>query len=120
MSTKRRRAIENDIMSDEDAFLRAIAAGPGDAAPRLVYADWLEEHGDPRAEYLRVIYNAANPKELGTNPRFQELRRSLDPEWIMRLEWPGFSIHQPPYKIIRRMADGALTHVLEATRLPQS
>ncbi len=37
-------------MSDEAAFLAAIAAAPADALPRLVYADWLEERGDNRAE----------------------------------------------------------------------
>src|SRR4051794_13124382 len=40
-------------MDDED-FLWAIAENPDDAGPRLVYADWLEERGDPRSEYLRV------------------------------------------------------------------
>jgi uncharacterized protein (TIGR02996 family) len=39
-------------MGDE-AFLRAILAAPEDDAPRLVYADWLEERGDVRAELLR-------------------------------------------------------------------
>ena len=37
----------------EEALLRAIADSPYDAAPRLVYADWLEECGDPRAEEVR-------------------------------------------------------------------
>ena len=38
-----------------DAFMRAIRAAPDDDAPRLVYADWLEENGDPmRAEFIRV------------------------------------------------------------------
>lgn len=32
-------------MSDEADFIRAIVAAPDDAAPRLVYADWLEERG---------------------------------------------------------------------------
>jgi len=42
-------------MSDRDAFLAAIAAAPEDDAPRLVYADWLEENGDPEhAEFIRV------------------------------------------------------------------
>lgn len=36
--------------SDEQAFLNAIAADPEDSAPRLIFADWLDEHGDPRAE----------------------------------------------------------------------
>ena len=36
-------------------FLRAICEQPADDAPRLIYADWLEEHGDPdRAEFIRL------------------------------------------------------------------
>ena len=42
-------------MSDNEAFVRAIAEHPDDDAPRLVYADWLEEHGQPeRAEFIRA------------------------------------------------------------------
>ena len=39
----------------EAAFLRDVADHPADDAPRLVYADWLEENGQPeRAEFIRV------------------------------------------------------------------
>jgi uncharacterized protein (TIGR02996 family) len=39
----------------ETAFLRTILASPEDDAPRLVYADWLDENGDPdRAEFIRL------------------------------------------------------------------
>jgi carbon storage regulator len=38
----------------EEAFLGAITAGPDDEATRLVYADWLEERGDPLGEFLRI------------------------------------------------------------------
>jgi uncharacterized protein (TIGR02996 family) len=49
-------------MNDEDAFIRAIQAAPNDAAPNLVYADWLEEQGQPlRAEYLRLMVEVAKP-----------------------------------------------------------
>jgi uncharacterized protein (TIGR02996 family) len=42
-------------MNDHDGFMRAIVEQPDDDAPRLVYADWLEEHGDTaRAEFIRV------------------------------------------------------------------
>jgi len=41
-------------VNDDRDFLRAILADPVDNALRLVYADWLEERGDPRAEYLRL------------------------------------------------------------------
>jgi len=38
---------------NHDDFLLAIRDDPSDV-PRLVYADWLEEQGDPRAEFIRV------------------------------------------------------------------
>lgn len=41
-------------MQDAVAFHRLIAAAPEDDAPRLVYADWLEERGDPRGTFIRV------------------------------------------------------------------
>jgi uncharacterized protein (TIGR02996 family) len=34
------------IPEDQEALLRAIVARPDDDGTRLVYADWLEEHGD--------------------------------------------------------------------------
>src|SRR5271165_320359 len=40
-------------MLDDEAFLRAIRADPADEAPWLIYADWLEERGDPRAALYR-------------------------------------------------------------------
>jgi uncharacterized protein (TIGR02996 family) len=40
---------------DEAALLAAIEANPADDLPRLVYADWLEEHGQAvRAEFIRL------------------------------------------------------------------
>ena len=45
--------------SDRFAFLRAIAASPADDTPRLVYADWLDDHAisdadRARAEFIRL------------------------------------------------------------------
>jgi uncharacterized protein (TIGR02996 family) len=43
------------MSSDEQALLNAINAAPADDVPRLVYADWLDEHNRPeRAEFIRV------------------------------------------------------------------
>jgi uncharacterized protein (TIGR02996 family) len=36
-------------------FLRSIQADPVDEAGFLIYADWLEERGDPRADFLRLF-----------------------------------------------------------------
>src|SRR5262245_10804909 len=39
----------------DEAFLRAVCESPHDDGPRLVYADWLEEHGrHERAELIRI------------------------------------------------------------------
>ena len=40
--------------ADEQAFHATILASPDDDFPRLLYADWLEERGDARAELIRV------------------------------------------------------------------
>ncbi|HYT91149.1 MAG TPA: TIGR02996 domain-containing protein [Gemmataceae bacterium] len=42
-------------MNQDQALLRAVIDNPDDDGPRLVYADWLEEHGDAeRAEFIRI------------------------------------------------------------------
>jgi uncharacterized protein (TIGR02996 family) len=42
-------------MDTRDALIAAILANPDEDTPRLMYADWLDEHGDaPRAEFIRV------------------------------------------------------------------
>jgi uncharacterized protein (TIGR02996 family) len=46
-------------MNDEAAFLAAIHTAPEDDNLRLVYADWLEERGDLRGEYLRLEHQFA-------------------------------------------------------------
>lgn len=38
------------------ALLRAVAAAPDDDVPRLVFADWLEEHGTTDADAARVEF----------------------------------------------------------------
>ncbi len=41
-----------------EAFQRTIDANPGASGPGLVFADWLEEHGETdEAETMRVAYS---------------------------------------------------------------
>jgi uncharacterized protein (TIGR02996 family) len=73
-------------MSTERAFEQAILASPEDDALRLVYADWLEEQGDLRGEYLRVETALARtaPNDPGYRPlrgRVTELRERVDRAW---------------------------------------
>jgi uncharacterized protein (TIGR02996 family) len=46
-------------MNQADAFVQAILDDPDDDSLRLIYADWLEERGDPRGEFIRVQYALA-------------------------------------------------------------
>jgi uncharacterized protein (TIGR02996 family) len=41
-------------MHDDSPYLRAICRDPFDDGPRLVWADCLDERGDPRGEFIRV------------------------------------------------------------------
>jgi uncharacterized protein (TIGR02996 family) len=41
-------------MPKREAFLRTICDHPDDDGPRLVYADWLDEQGDPLGEIIRL------------------------------------------------------------------
>jgi uncharacterized protein (TIGR02996 family) len=74
----------------EEAFVRQLLDNPDDDALRLVYADWLEDHGDSRSEFLReavaVAAMAANdPFLLARRHRLQELRPLMPSEWLVRV-----------------------------------
>jgi uncharacterized protein (TIGR02996 family) len=74
-------------MTDEEAFLEAILAGPDNDVPRLIFADWLEEHGDPRAEFIRVQCQLArlpddDPRCAELAAREQLLLRAYQGEWV--------------------------------------
>src|SRR5262249_37760559 len=59
------------VMLDRGTFIDAILETPDDDAPRLVYADWLDEHGGEadraRAEFIRVGCEVA--KQTAGDPR---------------------------------------------------
>jgi uncharacterized protein (TIGR02996 family) len=61
-------------MTQDEAFLQDILASPDDDAPRLVYADWLDEHGDAdRAAFIRLQCELAKLEEW--DARRPELER---------------------------------------------
>src|SRR5690606_1254176 len=63
---------------DEQAFLEAIDSNPGDVLQRLIYADWLEEQGDWRGEYIR---------------RRHDLEGAADPLAVLKQMLPLFRRH---------------------------
>ncbi|QEL13806.1 TIGR02996 domain-containing protein [Limnoglobus roseus] len=76
-------------MTDDEAFVRGLVDSPGDDLPRLIYADWLQDHNDPRADYLRAELTWAEPWKEGQPPsicaRLQAMAARLDPLWVARV-----------------------------------
>src|SRR5262245_28522095 len=66
------------MTADGSALLRAVIENPDDDAPRLVYADWLDEHGDAAwAEFIRLQIAAA--REPCANPGAPQQETCADP-----------------------------------------
>jgi uncharacterized protein (TIGR02996 family) len=80
------------LTDDDRAFIRAILADPSDDAPRLVYADWLDERGDVRGRFLRLEVELAGLLNLPTGPEaigeLRNLAREIDPKWIALVDRP--------------------------------
>jgi uncharacterized protein (TIGR02996 family) len=81
-------------MDLHDAFLRDIHRHPRDKGRRLIYADWLEEQGDPqslaRAALLRLEVECANLEEGDQQrsvlvKRIKEMRLSAGKDWLASL-----------------------------------
>jgi uncharacterized protein (TIGR02996 family) len=52
----------------EAGFLSALEEQPGDDTSWLVFADWLEERGDPRGQYLRFTADLVRGEIDGHDP----------------------------------------------------
>ncbi len=77
-------------MADEISFHQLIAARPDDDGPRLLYADYLDERGDPasigRAEFIRVqcalAAAASNDEIVPLLARERQLLTKHWPTWL--------------------------------------
>jgi len=70
-----------------DELLAAIVAAPDDVDNYLVYADWLQSHGDPRGELIALHHagHADRANELAYTLLPPEVASALDRG--LRLEW---------------------------------
>ncbi|AMV30100.1 hypothetical protein VT84_37250 [Gemmata sp. SH-PL17] len=76
-------------MSDELALLTAIFSHPNEDTPRLMFADWLDENGQPeRAEFIRLQIKYHRGSD--TNP--QAHARLLHLLSVHERKWLGFEV----------------------------
>ena len=68
-------SVHGDRTSAHAPFLDLILRQPEADAPRLVYADWLDERNDPRGEYIRV--QIALTRLPSDSPQRAELKRRI-------------------------------------------
>jgi uncharacterized protein (TIGR02996 family) len=98
------------VTPGHEPFLRAICDAPDDDAPRLVFADWLDENGDPdRAEFIRKhVQLARNPDVVNIERRCEELFGANGRKWVTELPgtaalWAAFDVgHVARPRAVRR------------------
>jgi uncharacterized protein (TIGR02996 family) len=82
------------LNTNEAAFLRSVALDSADNAPRLVFADWLEEQGETaRAEFVRVqceLTSSTIPEERrhAVRVRERELLNAHRQKWCQAFGLP--------------------------------
>ncbi len=85
-------------MSQTEQFFQAVLDDPEDNTLRLIYADWLEECGDPRGELIRVQVELEQTPHADLHwrtlkNRETELLNEYLTEWLgpsARRVWKGF------------------------------
>ena len=73
-------------MTTEDDFHKALNAKPEDWQTRLVFADWLDDRGDPRAEGYRALGQL----------RLRPLKIKKRNWWTAQGDGPPTHNHLPP------------------------
>jgi|SRR5579883_697815 len=94
-------------MSDESALLAAIFAYPDEDTPRLIYADWLEEHGQPeRAEFIRLQITLTSEYTTADDNRHDKLEEEYRAVWTAHLPLDPRATRSPwEWRFVRGMPE---------------
>lgn len=78
---------------DWEVAIAAISAVPSDDSPRLLFANWLEQEGDPRGEYIRLQCELAAgtflSRRQGLKSRSEALFKDHGQRWLKSLKAKG-------------------------------
>ena len=119
-------------MHEEQGFLDQLREHPEDDVTRLVYADWLEDHDDPRSAYLRAEVALARMVDGDegyevAEAELTQMREGIEVRWLERAgkRWDVvFQGHSPDKKIMAihsvRVAVGEVVGIGEWYSLGQA
>lgn len=81
-------------MFEERAFLSAIMANPDDQTTKLVYADWLADRDDSRAEIVRLKVQIAAHHDgwIEARERLRALEPTAPMKWLVQIDGPVWCI----------------------------
>src|SRR5947209_7796813 len=87
------------MTTTEDALVRAIFDDPGDTIARAAYADWLQERGDLRGEFLRLLLDLeglpnGDRRVAETGARVTALRQVIDRRWAALFDEYGGMVRE--------------------------
>lgn len=114
-------------MTTEDDFHALLDANPDDANTRLVFADWLQDRGDPRAEGYRAMgehrkrphqisglwWWARESEENAAHPH-----ERLPTDWFRPLTWTSRDIYEGTFQYFDSRGEAASSAALAFAQLP--
>lgn len=106
-------------MTTEEDFQRMLDANSGDHATRLIFADWLQDRDDPRAEGMRVLGASGRSPYHGSHQHSwyiednrpdefdPHLPSNLPRDWYAKLKGQNEKGRGSSYWLSRRAAEDA-------------
>ena len=91
-------AADDPLPDGEEAeLLRAVVEAPSDYAPRIVYADWLSERGDPRGEMIALACKLRSgdiyfSEREAARARVGQLLRAHESRWAGEMGLPDGTV----------------------------
>lgn len=82
-----RAAASQASAKEREPFIKAILETPDDPASYMVYADWLEDNGDPRGEFIRIQWQLEDESiQPAERRKLQEREKALlknhEADWL--------------------------------------
>ena len=86
------------VMSSHEPFLTEIVNNPANMEPRLVYADWLIENGDPLGEFIQAQIELAGDCTPARKKELSRIQKSSKPKIPAKHKLAKQHLRKPEYR----------------------